>query len=87
MKMLTVEIVEKLGENKFWVTGRCCEDDLHVGDILWSDNLPAVSVLVKRIELYRKNVNVLHHGYVGGVIVEILTGYDFPSLGYLHDQV
>ena len=86
MKMLTIEVVEALGNNQFWVTGRCCEDDICIGDVLWSNDSSDASILVKAIEVYGKRQEILYHGYVGGVIVEVLTGGRPPNAGYFYSH-
>lgn len=85
MKMLTIEIAEKLAESLFWITGRCCREDICVGDVLFHDTKHHVRVVVEEIEVYHKKENVLAHGYVGGVTVRLLGGYILPNSGFLVD--
>ncbi len=83
MKMLTIEFLEKKDGNLFWITGRCCRDDIFVGDILSHDTEADIKVVVKEIEVYHKKKDFLAHGYVGGVIVRLHSGNTLPSSGFL----
>ena len=85
MKTLIIGVVEALPEGLFWVTGRCCEEDISVGNILYHDTKPEVRVKVKEIEVYHKKRDILAHGYAGGVIVELLDGGILPNSGCLVD--
>ena len=73
MKELTVEIVEELDDGTFWITGRCCGDDINVGDVLSHKFDPNITVEVVRIEVYGKQRESLYRGYVGGVIVKLFS--------------
>ncbi len=83
MKMLTIEVVEKLSDTTYWITGRCCREDLRIGDVLFSDIQPETKVVVVGIEVYNIKQIVLHHGYVGGVTVKLLGGDVLPDCGFL----
>lgn len=84
MKKLTIEVVEYIvAKDMYWITGRCCGDDIAIGDRLCSESEPALIVSVKEIEVYSLKETVLHHGFVGGVIVEILEGKEIKEGGLL----
>ena len=85
MKMLTVELVEELENSLIWITGRCCRDDIRVGDILFHDSSRDIKVVVEEIEVYQKKREMLAHGYVGGVIVRVIDGGTLPCSGFLVD--
>ncbi len=86
MKMLTIEVVETFSESTYWITGRCCREDIRIGDILFHNTQPDLKVVVVAIEVYNKERNVLCHGYVGCVKVELINGNSFVNNGLLVDR-
>jgi len=79
MKLFTVENLKSLDENSLELGGRNCRDSIAVGDSLSVEARPSAIVKVIEIEVYRRLVKELHHGYVGTLRVEVLSG-DGPHL-------
>lgn len=79
MKMMTVEVVVAHDDNQIEIAGRCCRDPIAVGDELSVDSSTDTLLRVLKIEVYRKDVLLLHHGYVGTLFAELIRG-ELPPL-------
>lgn len=77
MKLFLIESIAHV-ENIWELAGRNCRDAIRVGDELTVQNKPTSVVRVAGIEVYRKSVDELHHGYVGTLFVECVMG-DCPD--------
>ena len=74
MKMLTVEILKDHGSGKLEIAGRCCRDPICLGDEMHFDTDPTIRIRVDQIEMYRRKVDALPHGYVGTIYAALISG-------------
>lgn len=74
MKSLIVHFAKEHGV-RVEIAGRCCEDPIFVGDELIVEGQTDSRLRVLSIEVYGKQVDCLHSGYVGNLFFERTTPY------------
>ena len=69
MKELLIDKIFKKKEFSYFLTGRCCQDDILIGNVL--KHLKSdIEFVVKDIQLYGKSYEFLAHGYHGTIVVD-----------------
>ena len=80
---MTVEIIVDEPGKPLQIAGRCCRDDIRVGDELEVEGLPTSVVRITGINVYNRWVDCLHTGYTGTVNVVVVAGETPPLDGVL----
>lgn len=78
MKHFIVEVINET-ERGLEFGGRNCKDSIRKGDKLILKGRAGSEFLVQGIEVYNREVDELHHGYVGTLFVSRVSG-DIPAL-------
>ena len=86
MKTLIVHFMKDLGGGRIEIAGRCCEAPILLNDVLVVKGNDTSSLQVVSIDVYGKQVECLHTGYVGTLVMQqgnpatfLMTLVDEPS--------
>jgi hypothetical protein len=70
MKSLIVHFAKDHGEGRLEMAGRCCDDPIFLRDELAIEGKEKTRLRVLSVEVYGKQVDCLHGGYVGNLFLQ-----------------